>query len=58
MSHFLFATALTAGNANPSADKQKAPKSEMNNSRFGIATANKTSARQKKQNKGKINNTN
>lgn len=49
VSFFLF----TAGNANPSADKQKAPKSEMNNSRFGIATANKTIERQKKKNKEK-----
>lgn len=33
---------LTAGKAKPSADKQNAPNNEMNNSRLGIATANKT----------------
>lgn len=33
---------LTAGNAKPSADKQNAPNKLINNSKFGIATANKT----------------
>lgn len=31
-----------AGNANPSADRHKAPNNEINNSKFGIATASKT----------------
>lgn len=31
-----------AGKANPRAERQNAPNNEMNNSRFGIATANKT----------------
>lgn len=31
-----------AGIARPSADRHKAPKSEINNSRLGIATASKT----------------
>lgn len=33
---------LTAGKASPSADRQNAPNNEMNNSKFGMATANKT----------------
>lgn len=33
---------LTAGNANPRAERQNAPNKLMNNSRFGIATASKT----------------
>lgn len=33
---------IAAGNASPNAERQSAPKSEMNNSRFGIATASKT----------------
>lgn len=41
---------LTAGNASPSADKQNAPNNEINNSRFGIATANKTANLKKKTN--------
>lgn len=31
-----------AGKASPRDDKQRAPKSEMNNSKLGIATASKT----------------
>lgn len=34
-----------AGNANPNADKHNAPNKLMNNSRFGIATANKTESK-------------
>lgn len=33
---------IRAGKAKPKADKHKAPNNEMNNSKFGIATANKT----------------
>jgi hypothetical protein len=33
---------MRAGNANPNADRQRAPNREMNNSRFGIATASRT----------------
>lgn len=33
---------MTAGKARPNADRHSAPKSEMNNSKFGMATANKT----------------
>lgn len=33
---------MMAGNANPRADRHSAPNNDMNNSRFGIATANKT----------------
>lgn len=33
---------MRAGKARPSADRQRAPHNEINNSRFGMATANKT----------------
>lgn len=33
---------IIAGKANPSADKQKAPKSDINNPNLGIAAASKT----------------
>lgn len=33
---------IRAGNAMPNIDKHKAPKSEMNKLRYGIAIANKT----------------
>lgn len=35
---------LTAGKASPSADKHNAPNSDINSSRFGMATASKTNA--------------
>lgn len=39
---------MMAGNASPSDDKQRAPNNEMNNSKFGIATANKTTKQRKR----------
>lgn len=33
---------MSAGNAKPNADRQRAPNNEINNSKFGMATANKT----------------
>lgn len=33
---------MMAGNDKPNADKQSAPNNDINNSKFGIATANKT----------------
>lgn len=33
---------INAGNAKPNALRQRAPKSEMNNSKFGIAMASRT----------------
>lgn len=33
---------ITAGNIKPNADKHNAPNNEINNSKFGMATASKT----------------
>lgn len=40
---------IIAGNINPNADKHNAPNNEMNNSKFGMATASKTVGRRKRQ---------
>lgn len=45
---------MMAGNARPSDDKQRAPNNEINNSKFGIATANKTTKRQRKKKRNKL----
>ena len=39
---------MSAGNAKPNADRQRAPNNEINNSKFGMATANKTTQKEKK----------
>lgn len=39
---------IIAGNIKPNADKHNAPNNDINNSKFGMATASKTGRRQKK----------
>jgi len=39
---------IIAGNAKPNADKHNAPNNEINNSKFGIATAKRTAKKKMK----------